>query len=298
MGSTQAEVAVSYDVDNEFFRLWLDERMSYTCALFDDADLGPPVGVPNAKPPGNLEQAQLRKLAWLHDAAHVTTQSSVLDIGCGWGANIEYLATARGVKDVHGITLSPAQHEEIKRRGLPNVTSHCVSYTDYKPDRKFDSVISICMMEHIVSPEEARAGKAIDMYRDYFRRAWEWTKPGAWFGLQTILRNRVPRKKADIRDVGWLTYAIFPGGITPRLEEIISAVNPYFEVCEVQVRRLHYQRTCEHWLSRLHDHREYIEKRWSPQLFADYDRYLSTCVRAFDKHYQSLAQYSLRRIDD
>jgi len=134
MGSTQAEVAVSYDVDNEFFRLWLDERMSYTCALFDDADLGPPVGVPNAKPPGNLEQAQLRKLAWLHDAAHVTTQSSVLDIGCGWGANIEYLATARGVKDVHGITLSPAQHEEIKRRGLPNVTSHCVSYTDYKLD--------------------------------------------------------------------------------------------------------------------------------------------------------------------
>src|SRR6476620_2262870 len=119
MGSTQAEVAVSYDVDNEFFRLWLDERMNYTCALFDDADLGPPVA-DGKHPPGNLEQAQLKKLAWHYDAAHVTPQSSVLDIGCGWGANIEYLATARGVKDVHGITLSPAQHAEIKRRGLPN----------------------------------------------------------------------------------------------------------------------------------------------------------------------------------
>ncbi len=294
MGSTQAEVAVSYDVDNEFFRLWLDERMNYTCGLFEDADLGKPA---EGKPPGNLEQAQLKKLAWLHDAAHVTQSSSVLDIGCGWGANIEYLATARGVKDVHGITLSPAQHAEIKRRNIPNVTSHCVSYLDYQPDRKFDSIISICMMEHICSPEEARAGKAIDMYRNYFRLAWEWSKPGASFGLQTILRNRVPRKREDIRDVGWMTYTIFPGGITPRLEEIISAVNPYWEVVEVQTRRLHYQRTCEHWRARLRDHRQLIEKRWSAQLFADYDRYLSTCVRAFDMHYQSLAQYSLRRID-
>ncbi|HEY1816104.1 MAG TPA: class I SAM-dependent methyltransferase [Kofleriaceae bacterium] len=295
MGSTQADVAVSYDVDNEFFRLWLDERMSYTCGLFEDRELAiatPPGG----KPAGNLEQAQQRKLAWHYDAAHVTADKRVLDIGCGWGANIEYLA-ARGVRDVHGITLSPAQHAEIQRRAIPNVTSHCVSYADYQPDKKFDAVISICMMEHICSPEEARNGQAIDRYRDYFKRVWEWTNPGAWFGLQTILRNRVPRIKDDIRDVGWMTYTIFPGGITPRLEEIISAVNPYFEVVEVQIRREHYGRTCEHWRSRMYDHRALIEQKWGAQLFADYDRYLSTCVRAFDKHYQSLAQYALRRID-
>lgn len=296
MGSTQADVAVSYDVDNEFFRLWLDERMNYTCALFEDSELGPRVNDGEC-PPGNLEQAQLEKLAWLHDAAHVTTASSVLDIGCGWGANMEYLALARSVRDVHGITLSPAQHAEIQRRAVPNVTSHCVSYADYTPDRKFDSVISICMMEHICSPEEARAGKAIDLYRDYFRRVHEWTKPGAWFGLQTILRNRVPRIREDIRDVGWMTYTIFPGGITPRLEEIIAAVNPYWEVVEVKTRRLHYQRTCEHWRHRLRDHRAHIEQRWGAQLYADYDRYLTTCIRAFDQHYQSLAQYSLHRID-
>jgi len=297
MGSTQAEVAVSYDVDNEFFRLWLDERMNYTCALFDDADLAKPTDAAGLKPAGNLEQAQLKKLAWHHDAARLSPEKSVLDIGCGWGANIEYLATSRGVRDVHGITLSPAQHEEIKRRKIPNVTSHCVSYLDYKPDRKFDSIISICMMEHICSPEEARAGKAIDMYRNYFRLAHEWTKPGAYFGLQTILRNRVPRIKDDIRDVGWMTYTIFPGGITPRLEEIISAVNPYWEVVECQTRRLHYQRTCEHWRARLRDHHDVIVKKWGEQLYVDYDRYLTTCVRAFGMHYQSLAQYALRRID-
>ena len=284
MGSTQQQVGVSYDVDNEFFRLWLDERMNYTCGLFEGTE--------------NLEQAQLKKLAWLHDAAHVTPESKVLDIGCGWGADLEYLALARGVKDARGITLSKAQFEEINRRNIPGVTAECVSYLDYKPAVKFDSIISICMMEHICSPEEVRAGKAIEMYRNYFRLAWEWTKPGAWFGLQTILRNRVPRLREDVRDIGWVTYAIFPGGITPRLEEIIAAVNPYWEVMEVQTRRLHYQKTCEHWRQRLRDHEAEITARWGAQLFHDYDRYLSTCVRGFEMHYQSLAQYSLRRIDE
>jgi len=281
--SNQREVEVSYDVDNEFFRLWLDERMNYTCGLFEGTE--------------SLEQAQINKLAWLHDAAHVRPSSSVLDIGCGWGANIEYLAQDRGVRDVHGITLSSAQHAEIKRRAIPGVTASCVSYLDYQPPVKFDSIISICMMEHIVTPAEARAGKAIDMYRNYFRLAHSWTKPGAWFGLQTILRNRVPRIAADVRDIGWVTYEIFPGGITPRLEEIISAVNPYWEVIEVKTRRLDYKRTCEHWLSRLRKHEALIKERWGTKLFTDYERYLSTCVRGFEMHYQSLAQYSLQRID-
>ena len=283
MGSTKSEVEVSYDVDNEFFRLWLDERMNYTCALFEGTD--------------NLEQAQIKKLEWLANAAHVTSESTVLDIGCGWGANLEHLALARKVKAAHGITLSSAQHAEIQRRAIPGVTADCVSYLDYQPATKFDAIISICMMEHICSPEEARAGKQIEMYRNYFRLAHAWTRPGAYFGLQTILRNRVPRIAQDIRDIGWVTYAIFPGGITPRLEDIIAAVNPYWEVVEVQTRRTHYQRTCEHWRQRLRDHEKTIVERWGAQLFADYDRYLSTCIRGFEMHYQSLAQYSLRRID-
>ena len=281
--STQCEVEVSYDVDNEFFRLWLDERMNYTCGLFAGTD--------------SLEQAQLNKLAWLHDAAHVRPDSSVLDIGCGWGANMEYLARDRGVRDVHGITLSSAQLAEIHRRAVPGVTASCISYLDYKPPVKFDSIISICMMEHIVTPAQARAGKSIDMYREYFRLAHSWTKPGAWFGLQTILRNRVPRIAADVRDIGWVTYEIFPGGIAPRLEEIIAAVNPYWEVMEVKTRRLDYQRTTEHWLMRLRKHEALIKQRWGHKLYADYERYLATCVRGFAMHYQSLAQYSLKRID-
>jgi len=283
MGSTQTEVEVSYDVSNEFFRLWLDERMNYTCGLFEGTD--------------NLEEAQLKKLAWLHDAAHVTRDMAVLDIGCGWGANVEYLAVDRGVREVHGITLSRRQKAEIDRRKIPGVTASVCSYVDYKPTTRFDAIISICMMEHICSPEEARAGKSIEMYRNYFKLAHQWTKPGAHFGLQTILRNRVPRDPKDLKDIGWVTYTIFPGGITPRLEEIIAAVNPYWEVLEVKSRRLHYQKTCTHWRQRLRDHEKLIRDKWGSKVFEDYDRYLSTCIRAFEMHYQSLAQYSLRRID-
>lgn len=281
--SSQADVQVSYDVGNEFFRLWLDRRMNYTCAIFDGTD--------------DLDEAQVKKLAFLYDYAHITPEMSVLDIGCGWGANIEYLAVDRGVRDVHGITLSPAQFEEIQARDIPNLTTHCTSYLDYQPDRKFDAIMSICMIEHVVTPEDARTGKHIEKYRNYFRLAWEWSRPGAHFALQTILRNRIPRNRQDARDIGWVTYEIFPGGITPRMEDIVVAVNPYWEVVQVTTRRLDYKRTCEKWLEGLHANETLIRERWGSKVFEDYDRYLSTCVRAFEKHYQSLAQWSLKRID-
>jgi cyclopropane-fatty-acyl-phospholipid synthase len=281
--STQADVAVSYDVDNDFFRLWLDPAMNYTCAVFDDTD--------------DLAEAQRAKLEVLAEFAGVDRESRVLDIGCGWGANLEHLVRVRQVRAAHGITLSPAQHEEIIRRRLPRVTADCVDYRDFRPAERFDAVMSICMIEHVVTPEEARAGRQVQHYRDYFRRAWEWTEPGARFALQTILRDRVPRDRADAVDVGWVTRTIFPGAITPRLEDVVRAVSPYWEILEIRTRREDYRRTCEHWLSRLRSHEEEIRARWGDEVFDDYERYLATCVRAFERHYQSLAQLALRRID-
>ncbi len=187
--------------------------MNYTCGIFEGDD-------------DTLEAAQERKLDWLHDAAMLNPDKRLLDIGCGWGACIEYMATEKGLKDVTGITLSRAQHAEIERRAVPGVNARCISYADYEPSVKFDGVISICMMEHIATPQEVRRGEHIGLYRDYFRRAWEWTNPGSYFGLQTILRNRVPRNRQDLRDIGWVTYKIFPGGLSLRLEDIIMAVNP------------------------------------------------------------------------
>jgi cyclopropane-fatty-acyl-phospholipid synthase len=86
--------------------------------------------------------------------------------------------------------------------------------------------------------------------------------------------------------------------MTPRMEDIVMAVNPYWEILEIRTRREDYLRTCEHWRSRLRGHEQVLRERWGEQLYLDYDRYLTACIRAFGMHYQSMAQWSLRRIDE
>ena len=123
MTSTREDFAHGYDLSNEFFRLWLGERMSYTCAVFDEQHT-------------TLEEAQHNKDRILADFAGVTADTLVLDIGCGWGATLEYLARERHVKRAHGITLSRAQHEEVTARKLEGVETWLVDYKDFAPSRE------------------------------------------------------------------------------------------------------------------------------------------------------------------
>jgi cyclopropane-fatty-acyl-phospholipid synthase len=281
--STQREVEVSYDVSNEFFRLWLDERMHYTCAVFErDTD--------------TLEQAQENKSRILYDYAELGPDKTVLDIGCGWGANLEYISR-RGIREAHGITLSSAQYEELTARAIPKVKVWCTDYKDFVPEAPYDGLVSIEMIDHLCSPEQANKGMAIEIYREYFRKTAGWIKPGGYFGFQAILRNRVPRTKRDIEDLKFTADVIFPGGLNPRLEELVAAVNPYWEILELKTRRVHYGKTTAEWLRRLRAHEATIRERWGDQVFDDYDRYLSTCVRAFANHWSSDVQMKLRHID-
>ncbi|MFW6051954.1 MAG: SAM-dependent methyltransferase [Myxococcota bacterium] len=282
MTSTQRDIEVSYDVSNEFFRLWLDEGMHYTSASYLTGD-------------ETLEQAQVQKCRILYDYAEVTPDSLVLDIGCGWGSNLEYLAS-RGVKRAHGITLSTAQCEWIRERKLPGVEAIVCDYKDFEPEGKYDAVQSIEMIDHLCSPEQSRKGMAVDLYREYFRKVAEWVKPGACFGFQAILRNRVPRSRKDLEDLAFTADVIFPGGLNPRLEELVAAVNPYWEILELRTQRESYGRTTAEWLRRMRLHEGHIRERWGDQLFEDYDRYLSTCVRAFANHWSSDVQMKLRKI--
>lgn len=281
--STRQQVEVSYDVGNDFFALWLDRRMNYTCAVWDDAD--------------DLDTAQERKLAVLHDMAGIEPHHRVLDIGCGWGANLEYLARDRGVRSVHGITLSSAQIEEIERRRIRNATATLLDYRQYEPDASFDAVECICMMEHIATPADAMAGRHVGLYRDFFRRVHGWANPGAGFALQVILRDRVPRDRHDLAEVHWATHTIFPGGISLRLEDVARSVAPWWEIVEIVTRRGDYRRTTAAWLERLRLHEDVVRQRWGSRVYEDYERYLAGCVMAFDRRYQSLAQVALRRVD-
>jgi cyclopropane-fatty-acyl-phospholipid synthase len=294
VGSNQEDVEVSYDISNDFFRLWLDERMNYTCAVFESPD----------QP---LEAAQLNKLHILSEFAKVTPDKSILDIGCGWGACLEYLSTTRHARRAVGVTLSRAMAEETNQRKLPGVECVTADFMQWDTAEKFDGIISICMIDHLCSPEEAREGKAVDIYRAYFKKCAEITKPGSYFGCQAILRNRTPKMRPwgalppdtrkDLEDYYFCTKEIFPGGLNPRLDELIQAVNPYWEVLTLHTRREDYRRTTAEWLRRLRLNEALIRQKWGDKVFDDYDRYLSTCVRAFSIHYSSLVQMELRRID-
>ena len=281
--STQADIEETYDVSNDFYRLFLDERMIYTCGLFGEED--------------DLEKAQLNKLHWIADAAGVKPGSRVLDIGCGWGGTVDFLATERQAASAVGITLSPAQHQQAAKIETPGVEAHLTSYLEYSPDEPFDAVVSIGMFEHIATPTEARTGRSVDAYREYFRRAWQWTRPGARFGLQSVTSLRIPRDRETLRLMGAVTKLIFPGAVTPRLETIVASVNPYWEVVEVQMRRPHYARTLAHWHRRLVGNEKTIRERWGDQRFEDYDRYLLESSRAFEAGWLSLAQLSLQRME-
>lgn len=283
MTSTQREIEVSYDVSNEFFDLWLDENMHYTSGTYVSGD-------------ESLEQAQVQKCKILADYAEVTPDSLVLDIGCGWGSNLEYLAKDRGVKRAHGITLSSAQLEWVHKKNIPGVQAILCDYRDYEPKEPYDGLVSIEMIDHLCSPAQANQGLAIEIYREYFRKTSTWVKPGACFGFQAILRNRIPRNRKDLEDLAFTADVIFPGGLNPRLEELVAAVNPYWEVLELRTQRVSYGKTTGEWLRRLVANESTIRAKWGDQVYVDYHRYLDTCVRAFANHWSSDVQMKLQKI--
>ena len=282
MTSTQEQVDVSYSVSNAFFRLWLDENMHYTSAVFSSTDQ-------------SLEDAQENKARILYDFAELNEGSRVLDIGCGWGSFLDH-CVRRGIKQADGITLSVEQLAYAQARNLQNTRFMLCDYKDYAPEQPYDGLVSIEMIDHLCSPQQAREGKAVELYRAYFTKLAAWVRPGACFGFQAILRNRIPRQRNDLLDLQFTADVVFPGGLNPRLEDLIMAVNPCWEILELHTRRTHYGRTTAEWLRRLRLHEGVIRDNCGAQVFEDYDRYLSTCVRAFDAHWSSDVQMKLRRI--
>jgi cyclopropane-fatty-acyl-phospholipid synthase len=223
MTSTQEQIDLSYSVSNEFFRLWLDENMHYTSAVFEREEM-------------SLEEAQENKARILYDFAEADESSTILDIGCGWGSMLDH-AVRRGVKLADGITLSTEQLEWAKARELPRARFILCDYHDYVPEKPYDALVSVEMIDHLCSPAQARAGQAVELYRAYFNKLAGWVKPGSYFGFQAILRNRIPRKRQDLLDLQFTADVIFPGGINPRLEDLIQAVNPHWEFLELYTRR-------------------------------------------------------------
>jgi cyclopropane-fatty-acyl-phospholipid synthase len=281
MTSRHEDIEVSYSVSNDFFRLWLDSEMHYTSASYLTGD-------------ETLEQAQEQKARILFDYAEIKPDSLILDIGCGWGSFLNF-AVRNGVRRAHGITLSTEQLQYAKDRRLPGVELLLQDFNTWEPPDQYDAIVSIEMIDHIVSPAQARQGQAVPLYREYFKRVASWLKPGGAFACQAILSDRVPRTKQDLADLAFTADVIFPGGRNPRLEELVMAVRPHFEIEELRMQRTSYRRTTAEWYRRLLVNETEIRQRWGDKVFEEYDRYLSTCVKAMDLYWSGDVQLKLRR---
>lgn len=252
-----------YDVGDEFFRLWLDRSLTYSCAMRQDAG-------------DSLEAAQERKLQYHLDAIDATDAQAVLDIGCGWGALLQRLTGTHRVRRAVGLTLSERQAAYVAAQHYPGVEVLLESWTDYEPDTRFDGIVSIGAFEHFARPDDSPEEKT-GVYRHFFRRCRDWLTPAGTLSLQTIAYANMSRAGAS----SFMQQEIFPDADLPTLAEVTAAAEGLFEVRSMHNARLDYAWTCEQWARRLRAHREEAIALVGSAVVARYERYLKLSALGF-----------------
>ena len=281
-GENQDFIQFHYDVGDDFYRLFLDPEMQYSCAYF-------PEGVET------LEDAQIAKLDMICRKLRLSESDTMLDIGCGWGGLIRHAAKHYGVKAT-GITLSQAQAETAKARvqsdGLAErIDVKIIDYRDITG--QFDKIASVGMYEHI----------GLSNIPHYFGKVRSLMKPEALFLNHAISRG-AKRKKARFSkrpEQKALQKYIFPGGELDDIGNTIAEMEKAkLEVHDVEAWRRHYARTTQIWCERLTARRAEAEAIAGPEIYRLWAAYLGGCSLAFlrgsARIYQTLASFSAKGV--
>jgi cyclopropane-fatty-acyl-phospholipid synthase len=281
-GASALSIQHHYDVSDEFYSLWLDESMTYSCGLWADDD-------------DCLATAQKRKIDYLVCLSGAAGRERVLDIGCGWGSVMQRLVTEHRVEHVTGLTLSATQARRIGVLGDPRMEVRIRDWADFVADAPYDAAISVGAMEHFVKFGWERKQK-VAAYRRFFETCHESLKPGAGMALQTIGKGNVVLDEQGLKDTLFIAQHIFPESDPPRLAEIMHAAEKLFEVKLVVNHREHYARTCSAWLQRLRANRTEAAKITSPEKVKAYETYLEASIRQFRLGHANLYRISLCRV--
>ena len=265
-------VQFHYDLGNDFFALFLDRRMVYSCAYFESEG-------------DDLDDAQLAKLDYVCRKLRLRPGERFLDVGCGWGSLVMHAAERYGVEAV-GITLSEKQaalaRERIAAAGL---TGTCrVELRDYRTlgrDAPFDKAASIGMVEHVGSRKLPA----------YFAAVLRALRPGGLFlnhGIVTIAGARPKSVLTRVMDRVWrrnefIERYVFPDGVlVPSAAVVGSAESAGFELRDVESLREHYTRTLRHWIRRLEERHERAAELVSEFTYRVWRLYMSGSAYAFD----------------
>jgi cyclopropane-fatty-acyl-phospholipid synthase len=281
-GASAESIQHHYDVSNEFYSMWLDESMTYSCGLWQSDD-------------DCLSAAQTRKIDYLTSLSGAGGRERVLDIGCGWGSVMQRLVAEHGVKHVTGLTLSAAQARYVQDQNDPRLEVRVQDWADFVPDAPYDAAISVGALEHFVKFGWERS-KKVAAYRRFFEKCHESLKPGAGMALQTIGKGNVVLDEQGLRDTLFIAQHIFPESDPPRLAEILHATEKLFEVKSVVNHREHYARTCSAWLERLQANRTQAAEVTGPEKLEVYETYLKASIRQFRLGHANLYRISLWRV--
>ena len=240
--ATQQEMEFAYSLMDRMFRLSFGENADFSGAKYDgDFSL-------------SLEAAQRRKHDFVAQQLGIRRGSRVLDLGCGWGPLLRYLRDigAEGI----GVTLSTAQAEACRKNGL---AVHVMDARTVTPDTfgRFDAAVSLGAFEHFCSPDEYRAGRQEEIYRDFFGRGAALLPPKGRFFLQTMVfgRNMIAPERIDLNaprdsDAYYLALMMkrFPGSWLPfGHEQLVRTAAPWFRLVTMSSGRLDYIETIRQW---------------------------------------------------
>jgi cyclopropane-fatty-acyl-phospholipid synthase len=255
-------IAFHYDVSDDFYRLWLDEQMVYSCAYFEDADDG-------------LDQGQRNKLDHICRKLRLAPGERLLDIGCGWGALIRWAAVHYGVS-AHGITLSRNQYEhclrQIAAEGLQDrVSVELRDYRDMAGDAVFDKIVSVGMFEHV----------GIGNFPVYFGTAQRLLKPGGLF-LNHGITDETEGWRKSVSTM-FINRYVFPDSELDTVSNVQRAMEQSgFEILDVEALRPHYALTLRHWVQRLEDCREDALRHVSEPTYRIWRLYMAACALSFE----------------
>lgn len=257
-GNQKKEVTSHYDIGNDFYRLWLDETMSYSCGYFKRAE-------------DSLFEAQVQKVDHILAKLQLEKGMTLLDIGCGWGFLLKRAVQHYGVKGM-GITLSEEQYrqfsEEIKDQHLEDkLEVRLMDYRDLeKSGMQFDRVVSVGMLEHV--------GRG--NYECFLDNVEAVLKPEGLFLLHYI--SALEEYPGD----PWMKKYIFPGGTVPSLREMIDLMPEYrFYTLDVESLRRHYTQTLLCWRENFLKHRDEIVRKYGEEFTRMWELYLASCAATF-----------------
>ncbi|WP_137886190.1 C17 cyclopropane fatty acid synthase CfaB [Pseudomonas sp. 2FE] len=267
-----AAISYHYDLSNEFYALWLDREMVYSCAYFETGT-------------EDLEQAQQAKLRHLCRKLRLQPGERLLDVGCGWGGLARFAAREFGVQ-VFGITLSQEQLElaraRVRAEGLEaQVQLELLDYRDLPQDGRFDKVVSVGMFEHV-----GHANLPL-----YCQRLYGAVRAG---GL--VLNHGITSKNTDGRPVGrgagaFIGRYVFPHGELPHLANMTALLSEAgLEVVDVESLRRHYARTLEFWSARLENKLAEAAQLVPEQVLRIWRLYLAGCAYGFARGWMNLHQ--------